>query len=86
MSPLPIITEHAILRYQERVEQVPEGEVKCALDTDGLRKAIAAGCGCHELDSGHKAILAGRRIVTILEPGMRPKKTRARRARRRVAA
>ena len=82
----PVVTEHAIQRYQERVEQVPEDAVKCALDTDGMRRAIAGGCDCHDLESGHKAILAGRRVVTILEPGMRPKKKRTRRSKQRAAA
>lgn len=77
---LPVATNHAILRYQERIEPLPMEEVRRVLDTDDMREAIAKGCQYHTLESGHRAIIAGRRIVTILQPGMRPKGKRARKA------
>lgn len=78
-----VVTDHAILRYQDRIDPLSEDEVKRALDTEGMREAVAEGCDYHTLPSGHKAIIAGQRIVTILEPDMRPKKTRAHRNRKR---
>lgn len=75
-GPLPVATNHAILRYQERIEPLPMEEVRRVLDTDEMREAIAMGCQYHTLESGHRAIIVGKRIVTILQPGMRPKRTR----------
>lgn len=77
-----VATNHAILRYQERIERLPMEEVRGILEADELRDAVARGCQYYTLEGGHRAIIAGRRIVTVLEAGMRPKKSRPKRTRR----
>jgi len=65
MSPY-IPTSHAILRYQERVEALPLEAAREALSAPEILDAIARGYWYHTLASGHRVIIKGGRVVTVL--------------------
>lgn len=63
-----IVTAHAFIRYQERIANVDIHSITQALDTPAVRTAIAFGAPYVRLGSGHRIVLEGDRIVTILPP------------------
>lgn len=69
-----MLTAHAIIRYQERVENIPEAEVRARLSTTGIRAAIAFGVRVIRLGSGAQLVIENRTIVTVLAPDQRPKR------------
>lgn len=73
-SAAPIITEHALLRYVERVMQIDLEEVKNKILASG--SVVMAGDfpnGKFEIGDGFVAVVRDRTIVTI-EPKSKPKK------------
>jgi hypothetical protein len=71
------VTSHAIERYQRRVAPVSIREAYKALSTDKIREAAQAGCSSLVLPSGHKVVLAGFTVVTVV-----PKHSKKRRCKR----
>lgn len=70
----PILTRHAIIRYQERVAALPEAEIARALDCPAVHRAIEIGAPFVRLGGGQRLVLDGPRIVTVLPRGHRPQR------------
>ncbi|WP_022684543.1 hypothetical protein [Sphingobium bisphenolivorans] len=64
----PHVSQHAIARYQQRVEYVHSSIVIERLTTPTIRKAIEFGAGCVLLGSGHRVVIKGFTIVTVKPP------------------
>lgn len=62
---LGLATFHAVQRYRERVADIPEEQVVAVLSTPVIQQAIAMGCRAVKLSSGHRAVIADGRIVTV---------------------
>lgn len=60
------ISSHAISRYQERVADIPEADVIAAIYTPAVRTAMAIGACFVKLGSGHRIVIEGKRVVTVL--------------------
>ncbi len=60
------ITNHAIVRYQQRVENLPADLVEKALDTPAIRKAINFGAPYVRLGTGQRVVIQKGIIVTVL--------------------
>ena len=69
----PKITDHALLRFIERVDGVNIEAARLRMQTDGLRRAIAVGAGSHTVE-GVKLIIVNGKVVTALTANMRPKR------------
>lgn len=62
------ITEHAILRYLERITGIDLEMIKAAiLPADSVDKLAALGDGTHSLGE-HSVVVKGEAIVTIVTP------------------
>lgn len=68
------LTAHAIERYQERVENVPDDVVRARLTNFRVKAAVAFGATAVRLSSGAKLIIKDKVIVTVLPPA--PKRRR----------
>lgn len=66
MTPPLHITGHAIQRYQERVENIPDDQVRAKLSTKAFTAAAAMGCTTVRLASGHRVKIKSGSIVTVL--------------------
>lgn len=68
------ITAHAIMRFQERVANLPDDEVRAFLLRPSI--LIAANLGTCDviLPSGHRVVVSDNTVITIC-----PKRTRRRR-------
>ncbi len=65
----PLVSEHAQLRYIERVLGVDLDEIKAAILTDQMLATInALGSGKFPMDGGMKAIVRNKTVVTICMP------------------
>ena len=62
------ITDHAVQRYQERVEQIPAAEVVARLRSHGPTIDVAANfqCGTVICENGIRLKLKGKTIVTVV--------------------
>lgn len=62
------ITAHAVTRYQERVEQIPESEVRARILAcrRAIDKAAEFGCGCVICGDGTRLKLKGKTVVTVI--------------------
>lgn len=65
-----IVSQHAIERYRERVENVPEQIVRERLSTRAFDIAAAFGSKYVLLHGGHRAVICDRHVITVLEKGM----------------
>lgn len=65
---LPALTDHAILRYQSRVANVPREQIEQAIDTPAFRAAMQIGAKAVILSNGIRAIIHDGVIVTF-SPG-----------------
>lgn len=74
----PHISRHAIERYQERVENIPDDEVRLRIDTPALRLAIKIGAPYVKLGTKHRIALSGNDVVTVLPAEHRPHQLRKR--------
>lgn len=61
-----IVTRHAVERYQERVENVPEIIVRQRLAGRAFETAIAIGAKYVRLGGGHLAVIDSGKVVTVL--------------------
>ena len=62
----PHITRHAIQRYQERVANLPDEQVRVVLSCPAVKTAIAFGAHVVRLGTGERVILEGANVVTVL--------------------
>lgn len=65
-APPPHITGHAIMRFQERVQNLPEAEVRTLLSCRAVQAAIAFGCEHVRLATGHRLVIDNGAVVTVL--------------------
>lgn len=64
----PMVTEHALLRYIERVYKVDLEELKKQILTPTLVSAIKTlGSGKYPLEGGGKAVVQGLNVVSITD-------------------
>lgn len=61
----PVVTEHAILRYLERVEGVDIERVKSAILTKSVRGFVGTSNGKFPISSGHRVVVKGNTVITI---------------------
>ncbi|WP_179504360.1 MULTISPECIES: hypothetical protein [unclassified Sphingomonas] len=59
------VTIHAIQRYQERVCNLPDGEVVALLSSAAIELAADFGAPCVRLPTGHRVMLNGNRVITV---------------------
>lgn len=62
----PIVSDHALLRYLERVKGVDVESIKSEMLTPTVRMAINAGAQAVKLGCGAKIVIKGATIVTVL--------------------
>ena len=67
---MPFITDHAVLRYLERIDGVDIDAVRMTLATDALRMAVVLDAKSMCIDGGHLVIEKGK-VVSVLTAGMR---------------
>lgn len=65
----PMITDHAVLRYLERVKGIDVEAVKREMDTPSLRAAVGIGASGLRLSNGAKLVIDGGSVVTVLPAG-----------------
>lgn len=63
--PDPVITAHAIERFQERVANLPDAEARQAL-LDLAGPALQFGAPFVRLGTGQRIVIANGRVVTVL--------------------
>lgn len=68
----PRVTDHAVLRYIERVYGVDVDHLRSLIMTDLVRNAILAGATKVKSD-GFVYVLGDNAVVTIMEPYQRPR-------------
>ncbi|WP_127088343.1 hypothetical protein [Aquabacter cavernae] len=73
--PLPIVTDHAVLREVERVHGIDVEAVRLHI-AHRVRHAVAAGAA-GLISEGHRYIFRGGKVVTVL-PGERSSDAEAR--------
>lgn len=69
------VTDHAVLRYLERVMEVPVEQIRRQILTDGVVLAMALGAQSVRLKD-HHVVIQGRVVVTILAPTMAVRRRR----------
>lgn len=62
------VSTHAIIRYQERIANVPEDAVREALTSPAIQRAVEFGARYVRLASGHRIVLEGNSVITVLPP------------------
>lgn len=75
------VTTYAIQRYQERVRNVPEAEVRAILSGKAFQTAAALGTCCVIMPQGHRAVVVDGAVVTIYPPDSRVRPMRSNQAR-----
>lgn len=60
------VTAHAVVRYQERIANLSDDDVRARLDTPAIRAAIKFGAPYVRLGSGHRVVIANGAVVTVL--------------------
>lgn len=65
----PIVTEHAIERYRERVEDLPDECIVERLTGPLFDLAARMGGGSVILPSGHRVVCSSMAVVTVLPQG-----------------
>lgn len=65
------VTNHAVIRFQERIANVPKADVLAALDTPAMALAEKLGACAVILSGGYRAIIQDHAVVTILPPRKR---------------
>lgn len=73
------ITAHAVERYQQRVANLPDDAVIQALNSPAILTAIQIGARAVQFGTGHRAIIADGKVVTVAP---KPLKKRCRRGKR----
>lgn len=71
------ISDHAVQRYQERIERVDASEARAAMlsASDAIDTAAEFGCNRVVLGNGARLVLQGKTVVTVKEKrhGKRPR-------------
>lgn len=62
----PIVTNHALVRYRERIANASDEAIRLALDTPAVRTAIQFGAPFVRLGTGQRVVLDQDRVITIL--------------------
>jgi hypothetical protein len=64
----PFVTQHAVSRYQERVEPVSEQIAREVIEAafPAIAKASEFGCPCVVLGNGARLMLQGDVVATVL--------------------
>lgn len=70
---VPTISDHALLRYIERIHGVDVEAMKAALLTETVVLAIKSGATAVKSPAG-TMVIKGSTVVTFLDPDMRPKR------------
>lgn len=60
------VSRHAMDRYRERVADVPDAVIFAALSKPVFDRAAAIGAPFVKLPSGHRALIRGDVVVTVL--------------------
>lgn len=68
------VTDHAVLRWLERVAGIPVEAVRQHLSVNGIDTAAAIGCDTVKMGDGVRLRLSGSTVVTCL--GKRKRKAR----------
>lgn len=63
------VSDHALLRYLERVLDLPVEQIRRSILTDGVVMAMALGAQSVRL-ADHHVVIQGRVVVTVLAPAM----------------
>jgi hypothetical protein len=63
------VTAHAISRHMERCGSATHAEAETALRSSAVLAAAAFGAPYVKLPSGHRIVLMGRSVVTVLPIG-----------------
>ena len=64
------ITDHALMRYRERVRDLPESDVISALSTRAFQAAIDFGRCAVIMPTGHRAVMRNGSVITVLPHGV----------------
>lgn len=75
------VTSHAISRYRERVEALPEAEVRRRLSSPTIIKAAEIGCPSVKLPGGQRVIIEDNTIITVRPRSRIKRRTYGRRER-----
>lgn len=70
----PIISDHAVLRYLERVKGIDVESIRREMDSPALRAAVDMGATSVKLGCGARLRLKGDTVVTVLANWMRNRK------------
>lgn len=69
-------TDHAILRYQERVSPCSKAEAIASLTSPVIQLASRFGAMSVKLGTGQRIVLKGHTVVTVLPADYHPKRFR----------
>lgn len=61
-----IVTRHALDRYRERIDDLPDREIEQRLTTAPYRIAAEFGARYVRLGSGHRVVIIDHKVITIL--------------------
>ena len=64
------VTRHALVRFRERVADVPDREARQALSGRAFETAEMIGAPVVILPAGQRAVIKGKHIVTVLPKGV----------------
>jgi hypothetical protein len=65
------ITAHAVDRYRERVADLPDADIRRAIDCPAVRAGVEFGACYVRLGGGQRIVLEGNVVVTVL-PRFKP--------------
>lgn len=63
-----LVTDHAVLRFQQRVRPCTADEARKALSTPAVQAAALFGAQFVRLATGHRIALKGHVVMTVLPP------------------
>lgn len=60
------ITQHAIERYQQRVQACNDDDARTALSSPTIMRALAFGCPYVKLGTGQRIVIEDGAVITVL--------------------
>lgn len=60
------VTHHAVQRYQERVANLAEDQVRAAIASPAVQCAASIGAPFVRLPGGQRIVVRDRRVITVL--------------------
>lgn len=66
-----IVSDHALLRYLERVRGIHVEAIRAELSSPAVHQAVAMGCTTVKLGCGARLKLRGNHVTTVLGKTMR---------------